>query len=148
MRQELFRPTPELPASAMQTHMIAAPMSTHWRRASCEEVGCLDFHNGWMVPLTGMDEGDMWQLEHCGRRYRQADVEGHGPVYVYEAGQPCFRTSEHVIRLDRPELFVVRRGDWRIPFREAARAGQALQFSGPDAWADHLHGHIEKITGR
>lgn len=143
---ELFRPEPALPVSAMQTHLIAAPWATHWRPASCEEVGCLNFHNGWMIAITGLDDGDMWQLEHCGRRYRRAEVEGHGPVYVYEPGQPCFLASQHRLRLDRPELFVVRRGDWRTSAREASAAGQLTKFSGADAWADHLHGHLEKIT--
>lgn len=142
---ELFRPTPALPAGDMQTHQIAAPMATHWRPASCEELACLDYLHGWAVPLAGKDEGDLWQLEHCGRRYRRGELPGYGEAYIYEAGQPCFRASEHRTRTDRPELFIVRRGDWRVTAREAAQAGQLTRFSGADAWADHLHGHLDKF---
>lgn len=145
---ETSRPEPALPAHLMETHQIAAPLATHWRPASCEEVGCLQFHHGWMIPITGLDDGDMWQLEHCGRRYRHMEVEGHGPVYVYEPGQPCFRSHEHRIRLDRPELFVVRGGDWRTTVRQSIKAGQFTRFSGADAWMDHLHGRMDQITGR
>lgn len=140
-----FREIPALPASAMQTHQIDAPLLTHWRAASCEEVDCPDFRHGWGVPLAGKDEGDIWQLEHCGRSYVRGELPGYGPAYLYEAGQPCFRASEHRTRLDREELFVVRHGDWRVTAREAKQAGQFTRFSGADAWMDHLHGHLNKF---
>lgn len=141
--RELFRLPSALPAAAMQTHVIAAPLSTHWRKATCEETGCLAYRNGWKIALTGLDEGDIWQLRNCGRRYVEV-AEDSGPVLVYEAGQPCFKTTEHRVRIDRPELFVVRGGDHRgNPLKIPAQ-----RLSGPDAWQDHLHTSLEKIEKR
>lgn len=31
---------PQLPAHAMRTYAVDAPLSTHWRPATCDEVGC------------------------------------------------------------------------------------------------------------
>lgn len=140
----LNRITPQLPAHAMQTHHILAPVETHWRAATCEEVGCLNWRHGWMLPMTGLDEGDLWQLRNSGRRFREEPTDS-GPVMVFEAGQPCLKASTHRIRIDRPELYVVQRGDWRIPLQAAVQAGQATRMSGPDAWVDHMHTHLERV---
>jgi hypothetical protein len=142
-QRELFRMPTALPVTAMQTHVIAAPLATHWRTATCEEVQCAAYLNGWKLALTGLDEGDIWQARNCGRRYVEVPDDG-GPVLVFEPGQPCFKTSKHRIRTDRPELFVVRGGDHR---------GNPLKipdqrFSGPDAWQDHMATHLEKIQNR
>lgn len=137
----LNRPTPSLPASDMISHHIVAPLSSHWRKATCEEIGCLQFHNGWAIPLAGKDDGDLWQLQHCGRRYVEGELEGFGRAYFYEAGQPCFLASTHVKRIERPELFVVRDGDWRTALRD----GNPRVFSGADAWADHYQTHVEQF---
>jgi hypothetical protein len=137
----VFRPEPRIPVQGMQTHHILAPVQTHWRQASCEEVGCLAFHHGWVLPLEGLDEGDIWQARYSGRRYHQQTNED-GKVFLhFEAGQPCFRASTHQKRLDRPELFIVRSGDWR----GTDRTQDPIRFSGPDAWADHLGTHLEQF---
>lgn len=142
---QVQRITPRLPAAAMQTHAISAPLETHWRKATCEEVGCLDYHYGWKVALTGRDEEDTTLVRNCGRRYREEQSDA-GPVLVFEAGQPCFRQSEHRTRIDRPGLYIVRNGDWRTPARDWL--GTARKFSGADAWKDSLQTHLESIEKR
>jgi len=136
----LFRPKPELPAGQMRTHHILAPAATHWRKATCEEVGCLAYQHGWSLALTGLDEDDIWQARNAGRSYREETGDA-GPMLVFEPGQPCFRTSTHRIRIDRPEIFLVREGDWRGNPRKI----EPTTFSGADAWADSLHTNLSQI---
>lgn len=139
--RQLFRPEPRLPVQSMQTHHILAPASSHWRKATCAEVGCLPYHHGWVLPLEGLDEGDIWQARNSGRGYRQETNED-GKVFLhFEAGQPCFRASTHRIRIERPELFIVRNGDWRGTDNE-----DPIRFSSAESWRDHLGTHLDKLN--
>ncbi len=140
MTRPLNRVTPKLPAAAMLTHEMAAPLATHWRKATCEEVNCPEFLNGWMLPLAGLDDGDIWQARNSGRRYREQPTDA-GPVLIYEAGQPCFRESTHRLPLDRPPLFIARDGDWR----GNPRGTDPVIFSGADPFVDHFNTHMERF---
>lgn len=138
--RELNRVTPSLAAGSMVTHEVAAPLATHWRKARCDEIDCPDYLHGWMLPLAGLDEGDIWQARNSGRRYREVPTDA-GPVLVYEAGQPCFQSFTHRKQIDRPPLFIARDGDWR----GNPRGTDPVIFSGEDPFTDHLHTHLEKF---
>lgn len=140
MERPLNRVEPALPAGLMQTHQIAMPLPTHWRRATCEEVGCLAFRHGWQLARTGLDDEDMALLAKSKRRWREEQGDD-GPVLIFEAGQPCLAASEHRIQQDRPPLFIARDGD----FRGNPRQTEPVVFSGADPFADHLHTHLEKF---
>lgn len=138
--REINRVTPALPAELMQTHQVAMPLTTHWRRATCEEVGCLNHRHGWTLASTGLDDEDMALLKQSGRRWYEEPSDA-GPVLVFEAGQPCLAASEHRIQMDRPPLFIARDGD----FRGNPRQTEPTVFSGADPFADHLHSHLERF---
>ena len=140
----LNRPTPGLPAHMMQTHAILAPIETHWRKASCEEVQCEAFLKGWGVPAKDLDEQDLALLKSCGRSYSEIEIKDGEWHYWFPPGQPCFRASTHRIRLDRPELFVRRDGDWRGNPRKT----EPQLFSSADAWADSLRTNLDAIEKR
>lgn len=140
MERPLNRVPPALPAGAMQTHQIAMPRATHWRSATCEEVDCEAYRDGWLLSLVGLDEGDIWQARNSGRRYRELDTDA-GMVLVFEPGQPCFASISHYAPLDREPLFIARDGDWR----GNPRSTEPVIFSGEDAFSDHLHTHLEKF---
>lgn len=141
MDRPLNRVMPKLPAAAMLTHEVAAPLATHWRRATCEEVNCPEYLNGWMLALNGLDEGDIWQARNSGRRFREQPTDS-GPVLIYEAGQSCFRSFTHRLPVDRTPLFIARDGDWRGNPRET----QPTVFSGADPFIDHMNTHLEKFA--
>ena len=138
--REINRVTPALPAGLMQTHQVAMPIQTHWRRASCEEVGCLAHRHGWSLARTGLDDEDMALLEQSGRRWREEQGDD-GPLLIFEAGQPCLSASEHRIQVSRPPLFIARDGD----FRGNPRQTEPVVFSGEDSFADHLHTHLDRF---
>lgn len=142
--QTLNRVQPKLPVTEMRTHAIFAPTDTHFRPARCEEVGCPAFHNGWVYDTAGQPAEITDTVRRSGRRYRVDRNEDTGTeMWHFEPGQPCFKASQHRIRLDRPELFIVRPGDWR---GNPGGRDAVTQFSGPDAWADSLNTQMEKCT--
>lgn len=140
IQRPINRAEPAMPAGAYKTYQIAAPLSSHFRPATCAEVDCPDYLRGWRVrwePLTP-------ELRHAattsGRRYRLEVVSATESWLLYEAGQPCFRAGEHRKRLERPELFVVRGGDHRQAI------GETRRHTRPEDWVDDFANHQDRIA--
>lgn len=132
---------PNLPVAAYQTFQIAMPLETHWRPATCAEVDCEQYLNGWRVRLDYLSEEDRWAIHRSGRRYLRHDVAEGETWLVFEAGQPCFRTSEHRAPLGRPELYVVRDGDWR-----GNPTGSVYRHKRAEDWRDQFATNQDKIA--
>ena len=94
-----------------QTFRVAMPVSTHWDAASCEDVDCLAYLNGWSLIMPVAEAADaIATVKASGRAYsfrmvdRQTD---DGMVeYRFAAGQPCFAASRHIAQTDRPALYI------------------------------------------
>lgn len=129
-----------LPVTAMQTYQIAAPIRTHWHPATCAEVDCYEYMHGWTTVLDPVSQADMVDLvRRSGRRPSRIIREPGLISFVFEPGTPCFRAETHRRRLDRPELYLVRGGDWRAhttPLRRHTRAAD---------WVDEFRTHNDKI---
>jgi hypothetical protein len=139
----MFRLDPKLPAAEYKTYSIVSPLSTHFRRGTCEEAGCLAHRHGWQ---TAVDEStDMGQRQAhyirkvAGRRFTERRTELGLTAFTFEAGQRCF--AEHQVSLERPELYLVRGGDWRGNPRNETR-----RHSGPDSWVDDFATHQDKLA--
>lgn len=140
MGQQPFRVTPALDVTQVQTFAIATPIATHTREASCAEVDCEHYLNGWR---TTVDEGtDLGQQQAyyirnvSGRHYREDRNQAPGlTVFEFEAGQTCFTAEPHRIQT-RPELFVVRDGDWR-----GNPTGRRRIHQRPEDWVDEFANH-------
>jgi hypothetical protein len=142
------RPEPTLPVEAMKTYQIRAPLPSHWFPASCEQIRCRSWVDGW---LTLVDEST--DLGAAQAAYIRADrTRGHDEVrqpdgltrFVFGPGQRCFQARQHRRRLDRPEIYVVRGGDWRgNPSGTSRRHARASEWV--DDFATHQQGVIEKI---
>jgi len=132
---------PNLPTAAYQTFQISAPLETHWRSASCAEVDCPQYLNGWRVRLEGLSEEDRWAIHRSGRKFERHEIAAGETWLMFEAGQSCFAASEHKLPLGRPELFVVRGGDWRgNPTKEFR------QHTSADSWVDEFATNQDKIA--
>lgn len=137
-----------LPAHAYKTYQIAAPRSTHFRRATCAEVGCINHANGFKVPVdetTELGQRQAYYIRHDRTRsyteYR-GEVAGETGLTVFQfpAGTVCF--AQHQMRLDRPELFLVRLGDHRgNPTGE-----RPYQHSRPELWVEDFAEHQQKLA--
>lgn len=129
------------PIGAYQTFQIAVPLETHWRPATCEEVDCEQYRNGWRVRVQGLSESDVYAIANSGRKFTRLDVAETETWLVFEPGQSCFRASEHRLPLGRPELFVVRDGDWR-----GNPTGNVYQHKRAEDWVDQFSVNQGKIA--
>lgn len=139
--QQLNRFMPALPVTAMQTYQIAAPKSTHWRKATCAEVECPNHLKGWRVVVdvaTDLGQAQSYYITRTsGRQYKMNRTGQTTFEFLFYPGQSCF--EEHKVRLDRQELFIVRQGDWR------RRTGPIRQFDRPGHWLEHFAENQDRL---
>lgn len=131
-------------AHLYKTWQVAAPRATHFRRATCEEVGCLNHHHGWKTVVDETTDLGQRQAHYIRRESRRRYVEERTPagtVFTFEAGQVCFNAGQHVVSLERPFLYVVRDGDWR----GNPRGTPARRHANPHDWADECAEHMDRL---
>lgn len=148
-----FRVPPKLPTGAYKTYRVASPVSTHYRPATCAEVGCKAYTEGWTYKKSDLErENLLYAVTHAGKRYREMTMEsltmndGCGKtaeeIYlVFEPGQVCFQARTHRISLERPEFYFAGRGDYR-----SFSHRRATQFDKAEDWVDSFQHHQEIIN--
>jgi hypothetical protein len=155
------RPAAILPVNAMQTYQVTSPRTTHTRPATCAEVGCKQSAKGWIttVPVGSPQEAMLNQvlrghspdgLRRKGKKLRNdldapLGVDPNTISFWFEPGTPCFKASTHRKKLDRPELFLVRHGDWRggnglIRRHTGVRAGEH--------WVEDMQETLDAVARR
>lgn len=136
----LNRHQPLMSAANYKTYSILSPLATHFRPGTCEEADCRAYARGWVSPIDERTEqGQRWAYRIRkveGRKYTEHKDAGGMTVFTFEAGQRCFIT--HQIPLQRPELFVVRDGDWRW------RGGQRTHTR-PEHWVNDFREHHDQL---
>jgi hypothetical protein len=95
--------TPNAYHNAYEAHW---PKSTHWRRATCREVNCGDYLNGWVTSLDPrIYKEQAFFIEHDRERtYKKVIGEDGKHHYYFEAGQRCFESEikkDHIKKLER-----------------------------------------------
>lgn len=142
MTQPLFRPTPLMDAAAYKTYALVSPLSSHFRPATCAEVACREYLNGWRVHIEALAPDLREAAAKSGRRYT-IDAVAPGHTYlVFAAGQPCFRASQHRKRIDREPLYVVRDGD----HRGNPRGTKARLHQRPADWQEDFADHQQRLA--
>lgn len=131
---------PNAPVTMYKTYQIAMPRQTHFRKATCEEVGCSNYKNGWItrVPSDSELEGI---VRSSGRKWVTAIKEGAETVFTFAAGTICFQESQHAVPLDRPALFIVKDGDFR-----GNPTGRHKQHTRPEFWVEDFSEHLDNIA--
>jgi hypothetical protein len=142
MSVHLFRPEPLMRPEAYKTYSMVSPLSSHFRPATCAEVDCPHYLNGWRVRLENLTPDLQHAARKSGRKYVEQPVAAGETYLVFEAGQPCFKASEHRARIDRPPLYVVRDGD----HRGNPRGTKARLFQRADQWVDDFATHQQSIA--
>jgi hypothetical protein len=143
-----FRVNPALGPGAYKTYAISAPVSTHRRPASCAEAECEQHLHGWTTPVED-PETEAFLRQVCGghvdgirRHFIEQREETTGRLlFIFEPGQTCFRASQHTVPLERPELYLVRGGDWR----GNPNGIRTHVHSGPDAWVNDFGEHQDRL---
>lgn len=144
----LNRPAPLLDATEMKTYGIVSPRSTHFRRATCQEVDCQANARGWKTILDPLDPNQSAMIQYVqtqsGRRFNEYKLEDGKVVFMFPAGQICFAT--HQVSLERPANYIVRDGDWR----GNPRGTQTRVHARPEDWVEdfalHQNNLIENLN--
>ncbi|WP_432019915.1 hypothetical protein [Streptomyces sp. 1222.5] len=144
------RINPAMPAEAYKTYAIVAPKSTHWVDATCAQVDCAHHLNGWQSVIDETTELGQRQAHYIrkqsGRRFSEERRDGGLTAFTFDAGQECFNSAKHQRRLDRPELYVVRDGDFRGNPRGTATRQHANAADWVDDFATHQQGIADEIA--
>ena len=138
----LMRIVPHAPPEAYKTYQVVSPKETHMRPATCEEVDCGAFLRGWGTVIDVASELGQKQADYIrkssGRVYTE-DREGSMITFTFSPGQSCF--GSHTTHNGRPEIYVVRGGDWR-------GYGESRRHSRAEDWVDDFRNHQQSIVDR
>lgn len=128
-----------LAPGAYQTYSITQPRDA-LIAAACEQVGCAAWRQGWESVIdesTGLGKRQAAYIRGESRRTFREAKRGDGlTVFRFESGQRCF--AEHQTR---PELYVVRDGDWR-----GNPTGRARRHQRAADWVEDFGEHQERLV--
>jgi hypothetical protein len=135
------------PVQAYKTYSVASPVETHWRPATCAEVDCPAHLNGWATTLMRGSDDERFLRRVCRGEadgYRRNFTEHAQPdgfvQFIFSAGQTCFAIRKHRAPLGRPEIYVVRGGDWR------GSTGVIRRHTRPEFWVEDFGEHQQRIS--
>jgi len=116
---------PTLGPQYFKTYAWKAPLESHWRRATCEEVNCEAMRNGFVMTIDLTTELGRKQFHYLTKvdKDRSHSLQRTGPFEVkliYGPGNPCMKRAEHRIQIGKPPILLVHEGDWRGNPRRAA----------------------------
>ncbi len=126
-----------LEPAAFTSFGMRAPLHTHFIELPCSVAQCYRYVHGWTTTLDPGREEHLPLIQHIvsgrsGRRYTRGENTPEGYMtFHFAPGQPCFRNSHHERDWERPELYVVRRGDFRTPHSQ--REPRQMSF---DNWIE------------
>jgi hypothetical protein len=142
---EPFRLEPALPVTSYVTYNISQPQRTHWRPATCAEMGCGHHVNGWETRVdesTDLGQKQAHYIRHDrGRRHVETRDEAGITHFAFEAGQTCF--NPHQTTVGKPELYLVRSGDWR-----GSPEGVLRRHQNVEQFIDDFGEHQETLADR
>lgn len=135
------RVQPVGPAQAYQTFQVVSPQDTSVVVA-CEQAGCPNWRNGWVTLVDTTTELGARQAAYIrsgatGRSYTELAAKAGEAAFRFDSHQRCF--AEH---RTRPELYVVRGGDWR------SHLGLIRQHRNAADWVEHCAEHQARLHDR
>jgi hypothetical protein len=140
------RVTPALGVQHYQTWTVAKPLATHTRPATCPEYGCDAHLNGWATIVPSSSDTERLLVQACTgqldghRRHYSEQPAGPGLTeYRFEPGQMCFAVATHRVSLERPELYIIRDGDWR------QHLGNTRRYDRADQWTDDMSTRFDRM---
>lgn len=146
MQRKINRLEPALPPTAMQTFQVKAPVSTHTRKATCEEVECEQYARGWRMKIdlnTDLGQRQAQYIKyHAGRSYKKIGARDGMVELEFAANQPCFQ--EHRVRNSLPEKYLVKGGDFRgNPLKTLTRVHKKPEF-----WVEEFAENQDRLKTR
>lgn len=136
----LNRPRPKMGPRNYKTYRIFAP--TTYRQATCKEIGCYGYTNGWVMQKERMSADQIWAVTHSGRSFKEVHTAPGQTLLVFEAGQTCFKSidDEHRVPTQAAdELFIAGQGDHRLFNPRIAR-----RHTRPEFWVEDMKEQLDK----
>lgn len=134
-----MRIEPAGPVGAYKTYQILSPADRDVLTA-CKDAGCRAWRYGWITEVDEATELGKQQASYIrwksGRTFTETQSAGL-TLFRFEARQRCF--AEH---RTRPELYLVRGGDWR------KNLGIITEHVRPADWADDMQETLGAIAER
>jgi hypothetical protein len=134
-----FRLDPAGPVGAYKTYAVTSPTDTTVV-AACEHVDCAARRHGWRSLIDETIDLGRRQAAYIRGPARRTYTERPGPggltEFLFEPGQRCF--AEH---RTRPEIYVVRGGDWR-----GNPTGEIRQHVRAADWVDDFGEHQQRLA--
>jgi hypothetical protein len=131
--------------AAYKTYSMTMPARTHWRPATCEEVLCMAFLNGFATTVDTSTELGRKQYHFITRdRERSPKAEKAGETLVtftFPPGTPCFARRDHKVALERPAHFLVTGGDFR-----GNPTGMRRRHANGAEWAEDCAEHLDRVN--
>ena len=131
-RVQVMMPTGDLPPHMYKRYAASAPMRTHWRQATCAEVECDGYLNGFVTFVdVSLELGrkQHYFLTHDRERTYTINQTGQYTFeFIYPPGNPCFQRGSHRTGIGRPPFLLVHNGDWRASSREPYRHTRVEDF--------------------
>ncbi|HEX3781717.1 MAG TPA: hypothetical protein VHX38_18800 [Pseudonocardiaceae bacterium] len=135
------RTAPVGPPQAYKTYGASMPLETHWVPATCDEVDCEPFLHGWSINVAPLSEQDIATIKQHGYRYQVLAVSAEEILWIFDAGQPCFKSSEHRMETGRPPVFYTRPGDWRGD----PTGRRPYVHDSAENWVDDMATHLDRL---
>lgn len=140
---EAWRPPPRLAVTSMQTYSLVRPRTPDfWRGATCQEVSCPRYINGWRTKLdVSTTQGILqarWIADHS-RRHFTKELIGDVLTFTFPAGQQCF--EKHRVARERDPIFLVRDGDHR-----GNPTGRRVNHKRGEDWRDDMQETLGKYA--
>lgn len=146
--------TPGFGPAAMKTYQVSSPRETHYRDATCAEVDCRNHAKGWVTVIDEATDLGAKQARYIRSvcrpagaavvikvraRYTEAKTPAGWTEFTFGPGQECF--TPHKVPVGRPELYVVRDGDWR----GNPRRTEPYRHTRAEYWVEDMQGHLDGI---
>lgn len=136
-----FRIAPAAPVTAFQTYELRAPAATHWRKASCKEVECAGYREGWRTIVPVDSPQAQYIRAHSGRSFTEHTMIDLLTEFTFPPGQQCFAADGHRVPLERDPLYIVRGGDWR-----GNPTGMLRRHQRAEHWVEDFGEHQLKVA--
>lgn len=129
----------------MLTYSVLQPVSEATTRpATCAEVGCRPYHEGWQINALVLTEQHYADLKAGGWAWTVIDVSATEQYLLFSPGQRCLAHSTHRIHAaDRPSIYVVRDG------KPGRYRGTRRLHGGRRAaadWKDDMQNHLSTVA--
>ena len=115
-----------------QRFRISLPPTTHRMAATCEDVDCPHYLNGWKTVVAPGSAQDVYIRTQSRRKWRVEQTSETILTYYFERGQRCFR--EHTMINGREPFYLHETAEGRRVHR-------------PQDFMEHVHEEFKKNVG-